>query len=935
MVLRIFFLGFLFLKFQGFSQMVYPILDQNPSNIVFKQINIPKLSLRLIFPDGADSLAFKTATFLNHQLPVSGITSSKLKHKWTIILQNQGLISNGFISLFAPRGEFYTTPSQDASLQATNDWLNLLASHETRHIFQNELARTGLSRFFRLLWGSNGQGLYSNLMIPNWLWEGDAIETESRNNNHIGRSNIPQFTNTLNAYLWQFGVPSYSKIMSRNYKENMPNHYVFGQYISQELTSQFGIDFVGNLWNKTLNDPQLFSFSKKIKKLSGYTIDTYVESILKRKLDSIKQEKSFNLYPVISPVNKKDYTSYDFPQNLGDNKIIAIKSSFADIPTLVEIHNSKERSLCLMGPMYPSNMLSASSKFVIWSEIMFHPRWSQKQLTRLVLYDFERQKKEFLHENKKWICPSISPDSKYISFIELQDNGFSILKIMSLDHKKIIDSIRFNTSVQIIQPRISSNGLVSYVHLQNGRKILKIYDFITQKKVAERDFGTHNIAAVFLYKECVYFNLPNGPIDQLARWDFEKNKVEYVTNTQFGAYSISFSPNDLDSYVFNQYSALGNQICNGHFNESHEFVLDEKVINRFISPQNEQFISSSYSRWNLLNPYAWGPIVSSEFNKLDVGLISKNITNSFQLGLGFIYDANEKTSSKYLRASYQGLFPVFDFSFQQGSRNTSLYIDKVNPKDSLRSDQWIQTKMDFGIRLPLVLTHGAFQESLNVSSTYSVFRVEGYNLPLRYKSEAFDGTYSSMIHQINYSKLLNKSQWDIQSKWGYQINLYWNGMPFKQSIRSELWGIQAKLFLPGLLKNHGLSIKTSYQQVMKGNYNFNSPFIFTRGYLYEINERLTNLSLDYKFPIANTSIKFGRFLYFTRFKGNLFLDLGKGIQDPSKANSNKTYTALGFDFSSNFHLLRFSKGFELGLRLLFKPQTNQYEFYPLVLDIGF
>jgi hypothetical protein len=180
MVLRIVFAFLIGISFSGYSQIVYPIVEQNPSHLHFKQIRIRGEAVRVIYPEGADSLAFTTARYLSTHWPEAKISNNSLRSKWSIILQNQGLISNGFVSLYAPRGEFYTTPSQDVSLQSTNDWLHLLSSHETRHIYQNELATTGISRIFKLFWGSNGQGLYSNLMIPNWLWEGDAIETETR-----------------------------------------------------------------------------------------------------------------------------------------------------------------------------------------------------------------------------------------------------------------------------------------------------------------------------------------------------------------------------------------------------------------------------------------------------------------------------------------------------------------------------------------------------------------------------------------------------------------------------------------------------------------------------------------------------------------------------------------------------------------------------------
>ena len=935
MVLRIIFSFLIVISFSGFSQTVYPILEQNPTKLRYKQIHILGKAVRIIYPDGADSLAFSTARSLSIQWPEAKITTKSIEHQWSIILQNQGLISNGFISLFAPRGEFYTTPSQEASLQSTNDWLNLLASHETRHIYQNELATTGISRIFKLFWGSNGQGLYSNLMIPKWLWEGDAIETETHLNNQVGRSNIPQFTNSLNAYIWQYGVPNYSKLMSRNFRENIPNHYVFGQFITHKLSSNKGFNENGSLWLNTLNRPRIFSFSNQIKKKFGLHIDQYVEQLLQKQLDTLRQKVVDSAYAIISPKIKSGFTSYDYPQNLGNGKVIAIKSGFQDIPSLVEIENVKERKLCVLGPIYPSNMLSASDQFVVWSEILYDARWTQKQYTKLVFYDLKRNLKTFWSQNKKWICPSISPDSKYFSFLELQNDGGSLLKIHKKETNEIIDSIRFDSSIQLIQPRISSLGLLSYIVLHNGHKQLVVYNYLLKKVIAKRDFGLNNIAATFIREDDVFFNMPVGQVDQLACWNFKDNSLAYVTKSQFGAYSISFSNGTSEPFVFSNYSASGNQIALGRVNESHSINFNDYSVMTPSDKIQDNFKITSYSRWNLLNPYAWGPLINSQFNQLDLGLLSKNLTNTFQMGMGYMYDASEQTGTKYMRASYQGWFPVLDFSFQQGPRNTSIYIDKVSPLDSLKSDQWNQTKWDIGIRIPLLLTHGAFQEQLNMSSTYSVFKVDGYNLPLRYKSEAFDGTYSSIIYQLNYSKLLNKSLWDLQSRLGYQLNFYWNGMPFKQSLQSELWGIQAKIYLPGFFKNHGVLVRASFQQEMKGNYNFNSPFVFTRGYLYQANQRWTNLSLDYKFPIANTSIKLGRLLYFTRFKGNVFVDVSQGISDIKISESYKSYESVGLDVSSNFHVLRFSQGFELGIRLLFKPRLNQYEFYPLVLDLGF
>src|SRR3546814_3219896 len=50
-----------------------------------------------------------------------------------ILLQNQTVISNGFVTLAPRRAEFYMTPPQN---NGPGDWVTRLAVHELRHIAQ-------------------------------------------------------------------------------------------------------------------------------------------------------------------------------------------------------------------------------------------------------------------------------------------------------------------------------------------------------------------------------------------------------------------------------------------------------------------------------------------------------------------------------------------------------------------------------------------------------------------------------------------------------------------------------------------------------------------------------------------------------------------------------------------------------------------------------
>ena len=913
------------------AQSLYPILDQNPASLTWRQISLTKSPIRIIYPAGADSLAQVTANYVNQYMQQVGEGMLTSLHPWDILLQNQGIVSNGFVSLYAPRSEFLSTPSQDAALQGTNDWLALLVSHESRHMYQNELGRKGVASFFRTFWGSNGQGLYSNLMIPNWLWEGDAVETETRING-FGRSRIPQFHMPLNAYLMEYGVPHYAKMMGKSFREFVPNHYVFGQFLSAKFNEGYGIQAIGDLWTKSLKKPMAFAFSNQVKSLTGQGIDDWASNRLQKHLDSLKASSLENSMAVsrLSPEIKKSYTTYDYPVLIGPNHVIAIKSGFSAIPSLVSIENSKEKLLTVLGPIYPSGMLSATNQFAVWSEITFHKRWAQKQGARVVILNLKTGEKTYFDQDQKWICPSISSDNTYVSVLVQTDEGTSRILILDRASKSILTQINPEPGSHFLHPRISTDGRLVYIVLKNQQKKIVIYDWQKQKMVTEKSFGSENIASPVLSDSLVYFNRPYHGRDQISAWNYVSGHEYIASQSNFGAYSGS---NWKDQLVYSDYTAKGNRIVS---TKPQFLSISTNVSDIKSEPStSDVFESKPYSKLNLVNIYSWGPYVGASGNKLELSVLSKNITNTLQLGAGYQWDANEKTGTQFIRGSYQGWWPVVDFSAQQGGRQTQIYIDRKQPFDSLRTDQWTQRKIDVGIRLPFNLTHSAFQENVSWSSTFSLFQVDGYDLPKRYRSEAFDGTYTSMTHSLTYQKMLNKSLLDLQSKWGVQANVYWTGMPFQQSLQGELIAIQAKMFLPGLLNHHGFSVRFGYQKELKGNYNFSSPLIFPRGYAYELFDDMTTYALDYRFPIANMDLHVGRFLYFTRIKGNVFADGGRGNYTSYGQIQSQDFQSFGFDFSSQFHVMRFSQSFELGVRGVYKSLTGSMEWHPLVLDIGF
>jgi len=918
MVLRIYFRFLLFLGVAHCSLGQFATLDQNRTSRQFYRISLRKAPLELWFPAGYDSVAQSTARLMDSTWLNIGGAFPKTNNRFRVILQNQGMVSNGFVSLIAPRAELLTTPTQDASLLGTSDWLQLLVSHELRHVHQNNAARRGLGNVIHSIFGSYGQAVYGNLLIPNWLWEGDAVETESRMNG-MGRSNIPQFKMPLKAYVREFGVPTYAKLMGKSYRQLVPNHYVVGQFLSQSMTNDFGQDFIPRLWQFTLDHPTLFGFSRQFKKVAGKSIDQYAAE----KLGVFSQDLG------TKTKWKKGFTQYLYPNLLPDGRIIAVKSGFSDIKQLVEIKGKSERRLTYLGPWLDPSMLSSSSEFSIWAEMVYHPRWGQEQRSRLVFFSHRTGQKKYWNQGSRWINPSISSDSKIVSLIQLLENGGSKLLVYELASKRLIAERLAKPGEQFLHPRLGTNHDLVFISKINSNKTLIRWDYAGNNDSFVYSMGDHNIAHPFLSGDWIYMNYPDQEVDQIARLNLRDQRFEVVSKETWGAY-FAFPLGD--SLLYSAYSPKGHYLVKQAITPQSSPLVSSQVDNLTLI-KGTDYPMKRVSKWNVFQPFTWGPLVSSSGNQLEVSVISRDVLNSLQVSTGFQYGMNERNLTKFARLSYQAWFPIFDFNFQSADRKTQLYIDNKRPLDSLRTDEWKQTTWDIGYRIPLNLTHGAYQENLQFGSNLGFLQVQGYDLRKRYYSEPFNGTYQFLKHQFVYSKLLARSLWDVQSRKGFVLRANWSGTVFNQNLNGELWNVQAQVYLPGLFKHDGLAFRYAYQQESSGNYRFASSVFFPRGYLYTSFNRLSTMGVDYRFPISNTNINLGRLIYVTRLKGNLFGDLGMG-QDNSEPKT-QSFHSFGVDLSAQFHALRFSEEFEMGVRAMYLSASKSWVFVPLVIDIGF
>ena len=175
--------------------------DQNPPSLRWRQINTE--NFQVIYPAELSAEAQKITSVLETIVDRERKSIRVKPKKISIILQNQGVTSNGFVELAPRRSEFYTTPSQSFDFQS---WLNSLAIHEMRHVVQFDKLTGNLNApFFEQL----ALAIFG-ITLPAWFFEGDAVVTETALTD-AGRGRIPEWSIALRANTLSGRRFSYSK----------------------------------------------------------------------------------------------------------------------------------------------------------------------------------------------------------------------------------------------------------------------------------------------------------------------------------------------------------------------------------------------------------------------------------------------------------------------------------------------------------------------------------------------------------------------------------------------------------------------------------------------------------------------------------------------------------------------------------------------------
>lgn len=942
--------GITFLFFIFFWICLFPagwsqtsLLNNNPPSVKWERIRSEHTDI--IYPKPAARDAQRLAQTMDALYEPVSYSLGARPHRISIILQNQNAISNGFVTLSPRRSEFYYMPPQRHTFLGTNDWLELLAVHEFRHVVQFEKGKRGLIDLAHTAFGQNVRAFLGNIAVPLWFWEGDAVALETVMT-PSGRGRQPEFDMLFRANLLERGGFNYHKQYLRSFKHAVPNHYVTGYLLSTYLRRQYDFNPWDQVTARAFKWPIIpFTFSLAMRKETGMGLEkTYQASLLEQEYlyrDQIDKTQLTVFEDIHNPKRRSTYTDYEFPLVLGNGLKVALKSGLSDIQQWVTWNDKgKERVLHVPGLFNNTGYASAGKHKFAWLEFEVDPRWRMKTYSVVKIFDTRSNQMKVLQRKSKHISAAISPDDHYIALLNADEQGDFNLELwdltVGLPVKKWPKSRQYISHITWAD----DGQHIVFVRHQRGEKSIHQLQVWTGEETELLPPGEENVALPQKRGNHLWYQSPDDGIDNIYVLDLENNRHYQVVSSKYAAFHPAFSTQG-NSIIYADFTKDGFSIV-GTSIEKDKWVAKEKIPDRRLN--YFQPLEAQEPDWNIrdlevdtlkqlssqaykpllkgFSIYEWGVISNAPDNQLRIGVRGQNMLSTINATAGVGVRSDELLPFPFLNVSFQGLYPIFNASATYGQRQLSL------DGDTLR---WEEGNYSLQALVPLNLTNSKYFRSLSFAASTSVVQVLNSPFGEGSSPRLLNGWFGQNTYQIRGSRLLKTAPRDLTSRWGQSFGLIYAHTPLGAGVNNQVIAGEGRLYFPGPFRHHHLILRGGYVQRQASNFNLGNQIALARGYFFYGANQMAVSSIDYLFPLWYPDIHLGPFINFQRLRVQLFHDYGRDFL-PNGSVFNQQ--SLGADIYIDFNVMRYLPLLNAGIRVGYFPATGTPFFNFLLGGIG-
>ncbi|NEU08098.1 hypothetical protein GZH53_07210 [Flavihumibacter sp. R14] len=860
--------------------------------------------------------------------------------KISVILQNQGTTSNGFVQLAPRRSEYFTTPPQEFDYQ---DWLNSLAVHELRHVVQFDKTTGKLNApFFEEL----ALAIFG-VTLPPWFYEGDAVGMETALTD-AGRGRLPSWELTFRTNTLSGSKYSYSKNYLGSVADLTPGYYQLGYFMTSKLRRDYGAGILDSIFTRVSKTPyRPYSLSNSVRKYTGLNTrelhDSTVAELSRLWTKQSLQTKSIT-YPDLNMRSKDGPENFYLPVTISDTETIVIKDGIGQTPAFFKIgKDGKETMILKIGFQEQPHFNYAAGK-IVWDEYRFDKRFQKRSYNVINIYDLKTKSYKQLTHKSRLFAPSLSPDGMVIAAVNVStSNRISIVELDPVTGL-ILKEYANPDNLMLQTPAFNSKGnkIVVTGVSQEGSTLLEL-ERGTGQLVQLIPFQKQQISRPSYANEQVVYRAHYNGIDNIYRFDRATSQTFQLTQAPYGAFNPTYHA-ETSRIMFNNYTPSGFSISSFAFND-HEGTSTTELRNTFInyavplvnqesdsnifdSIPHEAFQSRPYREWKNLFYFHSLALIAEDENgdkpTLGLKLLSNNKLNTLDFYLGYQYDSYLKRDGYVAGFTYKKFYPIVDtryinramlFYYRQGNAGETDFTPVL----------WRENFTEAEVSVPFIFNRLnqvyqlGFRTSTSYTSRYNIQnKPENFSTRLRFP----------MKYQLYLNRNSRRSARDLAPVWGQNLTLTYRHFPFEKTMSGDLFTLRSIFYTPGLFRNHSFQARFNYQ-LSSGAYDNTIDIPLVNGYynLQPVKELSNTLLFDYRFPLFYPDWEIGPLAYVKRFKGGVFVDF---------ENINlSTFSArvFGAEISADMNLLRFYlPNFEVSGKVIF---VNQKPFQNPIFETGF
>ena len=918
---------------------------QDPASVRWQQINTPRF--QVIFPDCCSRQAQRITNLLEYVYATGSYSLNWKPSRIPVIIHNHSTESNGFVSWAPKRMELFTTPPQDIY---PHEWLEQLTIHEFRHVVQVDKLNQGMTRLFSSLLGQQLPGALSSTLSM-WFLEGDATLNETMLS-HSGRGRLPSFEMELRTQaLSGKKFFTYDESVLGSYRKYVPDYYQYGYQMIAYSQSRYGNSLWDNILSFTARNPYLinpvhFSLKKQTglnkRKLFDATFAT-----LRERWQQQDEAETFTPSCTLTPRKKNTYTSYRYPQVIGNGRIIALKSGIDQINEYVVIDSTGSETRIWQPGYSGSGRISAGGNIIVWDEWIPDVRWGNRSYSVVKMLDLNSRQETTVGTRSRYFAPALSNDLSTIAVVKISlQNDYSLALLDRLTGKLLMEfPVPDNAFIQY--PSWSEDGkyIVAIFLDSNGKGILQLKPESGEWKYL-MDASFQDISKPVIYHNHIFFQGSFSGIENIYALDTVTGQVARVTSSRFGAFDPEVNP-QTHRLVYSDYTSQGFDIAEIHLDPGSWLPLNtltdhSRGFDKDLSDQEKGpvltenvphtvYPTRPYRRLaHLFNLHSWMPFYfdldAFDFSDPDIApgvtLLSQDNLSTALTTIGYAY--RNQDHYFYTHFVYKGWLPVVDLSYRYGGPPVIIKPGRIKLPEvmPLRNKEF-----NANIYLPLNLTMNRFKRAIIPVTDFTFSNYTFYDRES--SAETHDTIFDRNIIKTQlrlYTYSLEKtSARDLAPRWGQIIDLSYSFVPFEKGSFNPSYTLKGVMFTPGLFRHHSLRLEGGIQRQNLEKPAFTRALPFPRGYPQEISEKLDILSADYAFPIAYPDIRLSSLLFIKRLQGSLFTDAALNQYRP---NTGADYIrhrmlSLGGSLSIDYHLFRLPYPIHSGARVSYIPDEGR------------